>query len=163
MAVLRHLQAITDTGSILNLSWTADGTQLAGAGANGNICFAQLVGLTAEVGPIRATLTDTNCVKVYHLLDETTDELDFRDRVIKICLGGDHIFHPDHAHIPCMLNAHKSMHVNSPHTVPLCLSSKHLLTVCLEHILAAQAAYVALSVEQTSVHPDIRASSNMQF
>ena len=86
--VLRHLQASTDNGSLLNLAWTSDGTQLAGAGASGNICFAQLVGLTAEVGPLRATLTDSNSVEVYHLLDETTDELDFRDRVIKMCLGG---------------------------------------------------------------------------
>ena len=86
--VLRHLQASTDTGSVLNLAWVSDGTQLAGAGANGNICFAQLVGLTAEVGPIRATVTDSNSVEVYHLLNETTDELDFRDRVIKMCLGG---------------------------------------------------------------------------
>ena len=86
--VFRHLQASTDTGSILNLAWMSDGTQLAGAGANGNICFAQLVGLTANVGPIRATLTDSTSVEVYHLLEETTDELDFRDRVIKMCLGG---------------------------------------------------------------------------
>ena len=44
--------------------------------------------MTAEVGPIRATLTDSNSVEVCHLLDETTDDLDFRDRVIKMCLGG---------------------------------------------------------------------------
>lgn len=81
------MQVSTDTGSVLNLVWTSDGTQLAGAGANGRICFAQLVGLTAEVGPIRATLTDSNSVEVYHLLEETLDELDFRDRVIKMCLG----------------------------------------------------------------------------
>lgn len=82
-----RLQASTDTGSLLDLAWTSDGTQLAGAGANGHICFAQVVGLTAEVGHVRATLTDRNSVEVYHLLAETVDELDFRDRVIKMCLG----------------------------------------------------------------------------
>lgn len=86
-AVLMGLQACTNTGSISDLAWTADGTQLAGAGANGHICFAQVIGLTAEVGHIRATLTDKNSIEVYHLLDETVDELDFRDRVIKMCLG----------------------------------------------------------------------------
>lgn len=80
-------QAFTNTGSILNLAWTSDGTQVAGAGANGQICFGQLVGLTAEVGPMRAVLTDRNSVEMRHLLEETTDELDFRDRVIKMCLG----------------------------------------------------------------------------
>ncbi len=83
-------QAFTNTGSILNLAWTSDGTQVAGAGANGQICFGQLVGLTAEVGPMRAVLTDRNSVEMYHLLEETVDELDFRDRVIKMCLGTPH-------------------------------------------------------------------------
>lgn len=71
----------------MDLSWTADGTQLAGAGANGQICFAQLVGLTAEVGSTRAVLADKSTVKVYNILNETADELDFRDRVVKMCLG----------------------------------------------------------------------------
>ena len=82
------MQATTDTGSVLNLAWTSDGTQVAGAGANGNICVAHLVGLTAEVGAIKATLTNRNSIEVYHLLEETKDELDFQDRVIKMCLGG---------------------------------------------------------------------------
>ena len=80
-------QAFTDTGSILSLAWTSDGTQVAGAGANGQICFGRLVGLTAEVGAMRAVLTDRNSVEMYHLLEETKDELDFRDRVSKMCLG----------------------------------------------------------------------------
>lgn len=111
--VLRYLQASTDTGSILNLAWMSDGTQLAGAGANGNICFAQLVGLTANVGPIRATLTDSNSVEVYHLLDETSDELDFRDRVIKMCLGGTSLLFI--ILIMHMSSALSSLRINSPH------------------------------------------------
>ena len=43
---------------------------------------------------MRATLTDRNSVEVYHLLNETVDELDFRDRVIKMCLGGALIISP---------------------------------------------------------------------
>ncbi|DBA75301.1 hypothetical protein WJX77_003211 [Trebouxia sp. C0004] len=84
-------KAFTDTGSILSLAWTSDGTQVAGAGANGQICFGRLVGLTAEVGAMRAVLTDRNSVEMYHLLEETKDELDFRDRVIKMCLGHGHL------------------------------------------------------------------------
>lgn len=84
---LRLVQAQTELGSIMDLSWTADGTQLAGAGSNGRICFAQLVGLTAEVGSTRALLATKSTVKVYNILEETSDELDFKDRVIKMCLG----------------------------------------------------------------------------
>lgn len=82
------MQAKTSTGSLLDLAWTADGTQLAAAGASGQVCFAQLVGLTAEVGSTRAVLADNRTIKVYNILEETTDELDFRDRVTKMCLGG---------------------------------------------------------------------------
>lgn len=84
-------KASTDTGSLLNLAWTSDGTQVAGAGSNGLICIGQLVGLTAEVGSMRAELTDRNTIKMYHLLEETKDELDFRDRVVKMCLGHGHL------------------------------------------------------------------------
>jgi intraflagellar transport protein 80 len=32
-------KAKLETGSILNIAWTPDGTQLAGAGGNGSVCF----------------------------------------------------------------------------------------------------------------------------
>ena len=97
------MQAETSTGSLLDLAWTADGTQLAAAGASGQVCFAQLVGLTAEVGPTRAVLADSKTIKVYNILEETSDELDFRDRVIKMCLGelvcnNGLALHPCHSH-----------------------------------------------------------------
>ncbi|KAL3133954.1 Intraflagellar transport protein 80 [Trebouxia sp. C0010 RCD-2024] len=106
-----YSKACTNTGSISDLAWTADGTQLAGAGANGHICFAQVIGLTAEVGHIRATLTDKNSIEVYHLLDETVDELDFRDRVIKMCLGHGHLIVATATQ--CCI--HSLAHLNTPH------------------------------------------------
>ena len=39
-----HAKQTTDTGSILNIAWTSDGTQLAGAGGSGAVCFAQVGG-----------------------------------------------------------------------------------------------------------------------
>lgn len=36
------------SGSIYNVAWTSDGTQLAGAGANGAVVFGQLVGRYAS-------------------------------------------------------------------------------------------------------------------
>lgn len=37
-----HAKQTTNTGSILNIAWTSDGTQLAGAGGSGAVCFAQV-------------------------------------------------------------------------------------------------------------------------
>lgn len=34
---------LADTGSIVNVAWTSDGTHLAGAGGNGTVCFGQLL------------------------------------------------------------------------------------------------------------------------
>ena len=126
-----ELQASTDTGSILNLAWTSDGTQVAGAGASGRICFAQLVGLSAEVGPVRATVTDKNSVEVLHLMEETKDELDFSDRVIMLCLGG---VPPDmytlllgHRHQSFMHAATTAAGQDAQHAVML-----HLLTSMLQ-------------------------------
>lgn len=56
--------------------------------------------------------------------------------------------HPNHAHIPCMLNAHKSMHASISHTLPLCMSSRHLFAVCLTRCLAAHVAYMSVPVGQ---------------
>jgi intraflagellar transport protein 80 len=43
-----HAKQTTDTGSILNIAWTSDGTQLAGAGGSGAVCFAQVGGWIRE-------------------------------------------------------------------------------------------------------------------
>ena len=38
-----HSRERSSSGSLLSIDWTADGTQLAGAGANGAIVFGQIV------------------------------------------------------------------------------------------------------------------------
>ena len=50
---------------------------MAGAGSNGLICVGQLVGLTAEVGSMRAELTDRNTIEMYHLLEELLSDPDW--------------------------------------------------------------------------------------
>ena len=71
----------------MSISWTADGTALAGAGGNGAICFAQVVDISLEDGRVRANLQDERKIVVQDIVSETTDELDFRDKVIKASLG----------------------------------------------------------------------------
>uniref|UniRef100_A0A7S3R5J7 Intraflagellar transport protein 80 n=1 Tax=Dunaliella tertiolecta TaxID=3047 RepID=A0A7S3R5J7_DUNTE len=86
-----HSKSHLKTGSILGLSWTSDGTQLAGSGSNGTVVFAQVVDVAQEDGRVQVTLEDEHKVVVVDLLSEITDELEFRDRVVKISLGFDHL------------------------------------------------------------------------
>ena len=81
------LQARTDSESLMAISWTADGTQLAAAGGTGAVCFGRLVGISAEGNYIYANVEDVNKVVVHDIVAETKDELDFRDRVIWMSLG----------------------------------------------------------------------------
>ena len=43
-----HCRERFQSGSILNISWTSDGTQLAGAAGSGAVIFAQVVGRRFE-------------------------------------------------------------------------------------------------------------------
>lgn len=81
----------TRTGSILGIAWTADGTQMAGSGGSGTICLGQLVDMSLEDGRVHAVLEEDHKITVHDILSETTDDLDFRDRVIKISLGFGHL------------------------------------------------------------------------
>jgi intraflagellar transport protein 80 len=50
-------------------------------------CLAQVVDVTCEDGRVRVNLEDDHRVVVQDMLSETVDELDFRDKVIKVSLG----------------------------------------------------------------------------
>ncbi|EFJ41230.1 intraflagellar transport protein IFT80 [Volvox carteri f. nagariensis] len=79
---------LKDAGSIMSLSWTADSTQLAGAGGSGSVVFGQVVDLTLEDGKMQVTVVDEHRIVVNDILNENADELpEFRDRVIKVSLG----------------------------------------------------------------------------
>jgi hypothetical protein len=80
-------QARTQTGSLLSLSWSPDGTQLAGGGGNGAVCFAQLLDLHFEDGQVHASLDHSHNVSVVDILSETREQLDFREAVVKMSLG----------------------------------------------------------------------------
>lgn len=53
-------QSRTNTGSVLSIAWSADGTALAAAGGSGAVAFGQLVAASAEDGRIAVTLEEPN-------------------------------------------------------------------------------------------------------
>ncbi|KAL0481894.1 intraflagellar transport protein 80 [Acrasis kona] len=81
----------TNTGSILNISWTSDGTQLAAAGGNGEVCFAQLVERQLEWRNLVVSINENLKMKVHDILGDTSEEIEFRDKIIKWKLGFGHL------------------------------------------------------------------------
>ena len=81
----------TETGSLLNISWTSDSTQLAAAGGNGNVCFGQLLERSVEWKNLVVTITDSLKLKIQDILIDNVEELDFRDKIVNISFGFEHL------------------------------------------------------------------------
>ncbi|NWI87343.1 IFT80 protein, partial [Pitta sordida] len=75
------------TGSIWNISWSLDGTQLAGACGNGHVLFAHVVEQRWDWRNLELTLTKRRTMRVHNVLNDAVDSLEFRDRVIKASLN----------------------------------------------------------------------------
>lgn len=74
------------TGSIYKLAWSSDGTQLAGACANGKVIFAHVVERSVEYGNFRATITEKKSVTVHDVLTDSSELLDVPERVIQLSM-----------------------------------------------------------------------------
>ncbi|KAK7820931.1 hypothetical protein U0070_025989 [Myodes glareolus] len=80
-----------NTGSIFNIAWSIDGTQIAGACGNGHVVFAHVVEQRWEWKNFQVTLTKRRTMQVRNVLNDAVDLLEFRDRVIKASLNHAHL------------------------------------------------------------------------
>nr|XP_030698247.1 intraflagellar transport protein 80 homolog isoform X5 [Globicephala melas] len=80
-----------NTGSIFNITWSIDGTQIAGACGNGHVVFAHVVEQRWEWKDFQVTLTKRRTMQVRNVLNDAVDLLEFRDRVIKASLNYAHL------------------------------------------------------------------------
>lgn len=80
-----------NTGSVISLAWSADGTQLAGSCGNGHVIFAHIVEQHWEWMNFVITLTKRRTMQVLNVVNEAVDVLEFRDRVIKASLAFGHL------------------------------------------------------------------------
>eukprot|EP00906_Rhabdomonas_costata_P015489 RCo022262 len=85
-----HCRENTNTGSIFSLAWTPDCTQLACAGGSGAVCFAQLVDRRVEYRHLNLLLTEGNKVRVENVSSDTSEDLEHRDKIIKLSVGYGH-------------------------------------------------------------------------
>ncbi|XP_066476290.1 intraflagellar transport protein 80 homolog isoform X3 [Tiliqua scincoides] len=80
-----------NTGSIFNIAWSIDGTQIAGACGNGHVIFAHVVEQHWVWKNFGITLTKRRTMEVRNVLNDAVDLLEFRDRVIKASLNYGHL------------------------------------------------------------------------
>lgn len=79
------------TGSLFNIAWSSDGTQLAGACGNGHVLFAHIVGRRLEWKNLELTISQRKTILVKDVSSDAKENLDFRDRVIKASLAFNHL------------------------------------------------------------------------
>ncbi|XP_044766624.1 intraflagellar transport protein 80 homolog [Coccinella septempunctata] len=75
-----------NTGCIYNMSWSADGTQLAAACANGHVLFAHVIERHVHYSNFTASLTERKTVTVHDVQEESFEVLDIPDRVIQMAM-----------------------------------------------------------------------------
>uniref|UniRef100_UPI00398F7D97 intraflagellar transport protein 80 homolog isoform X2 n=1 Tax=Pristiophorus japonicus TaxID=55135 RepID=UPI00398F7D97 len=80
-----------NTGSVFNIAWSVDGTQIAGACGNGHVIFAHIIEQRWEWKNFEITLTKRRSMQVRNVLNDALDVLEFRDRVIKASLSHGHL------------------------------------------------------------------------
>jgi len=86
-----HGQEAINFGSILNISWSNDATQVTAACADGNIISAHCINKRLESNELEAVLVSRKTIHVKNVVNDTQDILEMRDRVIKMSLGFDHL------------------------------------------------------------------------
>lgn len=80
----------SSTGSVLNIAWTSDGTQFAGACGGGAILLASVVDRRQEWKNVEITLVEPRKIRVHDAATESLEELSYpRDRVVEFGVGFD--------------------------------------------------------------------------
>jgi len=79
------------SGSLLNLSWTNDGTVVAGAGGNGACAFGYIVDRKLNWSNIEAILDEDDKITVSDYVQSMEKTLDYSDRVVNMSIQFGHM------------------------------------------------------------------------
>ena len=99
-----------DSGSIFKLSWSGDGTTVAGAGGNGSVVFGSIIDRAVSWKNIEVRLDENNKLIVTDFQTDGFADIDFNERLIDMTLGYDylivvtsnqcHIYNVDNLKVP---------------------------------------------------------------
>ena len=66
------------------ISWSGDGTQVAGACGNGQVIFAHVIEKRIEWRDYEATVTGRKTISLRNVTNDAWEKLEFRDRIIQV-------------------------------------------------------------------------------
>ncbi|CAJ0929909.1 unnamed protein product [Ranitomeya imitator] len=128
------------TGSIFSLTWSIDGTQVAGACGNGHVIFAHVIEQHWEWKNFEVTLTKRRAMQVRNVINDAVDLLEFRDRVIKASLKYGHLVVS--TSLQCYVFSTKNW--NTPLIFDLKEGTVSLILQCERHFLLVDGGSVFL-------------------
>lgn len=108
------------------MAWSADGTQLAGGCANGQVMFAHIVERSVHFQNFTASVSERKLVTVRNILDETIEHLELPERVIQISIRYNHLV----VTTPSQCYIYNSNNWNTPAIFDLKDGSVILLILC---------------------------------
>jgi len=80
-----------NTGSIMKIVWSPDGTICAGAGGNGKVAYGYVVDRSLSWSNWDIQLTQDNKLHVVDLINEVNEEIEIRERIVNMTMGYDHL------------------------------------------------------------------------
>nr|CAD7440487.1 unnamed protein product [Timema bartmani] len=129
-----------NTGSIFNIAWSSDGTQVAGACGNGHVIFAHIIERRLEWKNYEASMTSRKSISVRDVSNEAREQLEFPDRVIKLALGYNHLV----VVTPSQCHVYSTRNWNTPGIFNLREGSVSMVLLAERHFLLAEKASVYL-------------------
>ncbi|KAK6619099.1 hypothetical protein RUM44_003481 [Polyplax serrata] len=127
-----------NSGSIYALSWSLDGTQLAGACSNGSIIFAHILERRIEWKNYEVMQTSRKSITVRDVLTEVADKLEFSGRVAKMALEHNHLIvtTPNQCHI------YNTSNWNTPFIFDLKEGPTNLIVLSYKHFALLERSHI---------------------
>ncbi|GLG95764.1 F-box-like/WD repeat-containing protein ebi [Gryllus bimaculatus] len=123
-----------NTGSVFNIAWSSDGTQVAGACGNGHIIFAHIIERRLEWNDYEAIVTGRKSISVRNVSNEAREKLEFPDRVIKLALQYGHLV----VVTPTQCHIYSTSNWNTPVIFELREGSVCMLQLAARHFLLVE-------------------------
>lgn len=80
-----------DTGSLMKIVWSPDGTICAGAGGNGRVVYGYVVDRNISWSNWEIALAEDNKLHVSDLINEMNEDIEIGERIITITMGYDNL------------------------------------------------------------------------
>ncbi|RZC39328.1 intraflagellar transport protein 80 -like [Asbolus verrucosus] len=129
-----------NTGCIYKMAWSGDGTQLAGACANGHVFFAHVVERHVHYMNFTATVTERKIITVRNVTDDTVEQLELPERVIQLAMRYLHLV----VTTPTQCYIYNTNNWNTPAIFDLKDGSVILVLLAEKHMLLVEKSTVGI-------------------